>query len=1270
MSGIWQFWIDVGGTFTDCIGVSPTGVLHQYKTLSSGITKGAVCHTQSATHFSDPARSHDPSNFWNGCDLQLLDSAGDCVAASTIRKFSADSGTFKTETALPFATGQRYELDPKLPAPVLGIRWLLKLAANAPVPPIQVRFGTTRGTNALLTRTGARTALITTKGFADVPLIGNQDRPQLFDLDIRKPEPLFEAVIEADERTAADGSILQPLNVSHARQRLRSIRDQGVESIAICLMNAWIQPRHELSLRQLAQECGFSEVSHSHEVSPQIRFVPRCDTTVLDAYLNPVLRSYLSEIQRHLKGSRILMMTSAGGLIDSSAFRGRDSILSGPAGGVVGFSQVAESAGFDRSIGFDMGGTSTDVARFGGHFEYEHETTKAGVRMMTPVLAIETVAAGGGSICGFDGSRLHVGPASAGADPGPACYGSGGPLTVTDLNVFLGRVLSSYFPFDLDIKAVTQQLQQLQQSMQKSQTWKNSMSLQSLAEGLLQIANDNMVQAIRRVSVAKGYDPSEHVLVSFGGAGGQHACSVARSLGMSHVLLHPMAGILSAWGMGQADIRNRRTKSILKPLNEDSLKNLQVTIDSLITETKDHVRDQGVNGEQIGLPAIEIELRYTRTESTLPVPWGTVNECRQRFADEYQRLFGYTRPDCSIEIASVSVESVGRTAAETQSDDIYCEDSRAIPDDTTTTYFGGQQIDTAIYLRTSLHSGHFLTGPAIICEETSTILVEPNCQAKVTDNGSILISIGQSGTTADQKTTSHPDPILLEVFNNQFVSIAEQMGETLRRTSVSTNVRERLDYSCALFDADGQLVVNAPHVPVHLGAMSETVRAIMQDHPDMQPGDVFVTNDPYRGGSHLPDVTVLTPVFAEHSAPSFFVANRAHHAEIGGIVPGSMPPFSNSLAEEGVLIRSRLLAQAGTSSEYDLRTLLSSGEYPSRNVRDNLADLAAQSAANTCGTALLHQLCEERGVDTVLQYMYYVQHAAERKMRLALSRLDDRTYKFQDQLDDGSVIRVSISVNDDRATVDFTGTANVNSGNLNANRAITTAAVLYAFRCLLNEDVPLNAGVLAPLKLIIPTGLLNPPPGATPKESPAIVGGNVETSQRIVDVLLGALRLAAASQGTMNNLTFGDDTFGYYETICGGAGATPHLAGADAVHTHMTNTRLTDPEVFEQRYPVRLRQFGIRQGSGGTGRFSGGNGIVREIEFLRELQVSMLSQRRTCKPWGLESGTEGASGNNFLISRKRRETEPLPGAFSRTFNAGDILRIETPGGGGFGMAQP
>ena len=1272
MTSPWQFWIDVGGTFTDCIGIDPDGRLRQHKTLSSGITKGTVAKSPSPTCFVDPHRGKDPPGFWNGSSIRLFDRSGRCIASSTVECFSGDSGRIDVASELFFEPGQRYELDLQIPAPILAIRWLLQLRPGESIPLVTVRLGTTRGTNALLTRTGARTALITTSGFGDVPLIGNQDRPKLFDLEICKPEPLFETVVEVSERVAADGKILERLDYDHAQCLLKDLHQNGLESVAICLMNAWVRPQHEFELLRLARQAGFTEVSHSYEVSPQIRFVPRCDTTVLDAYLNPILRAYVSEIRQHLEGSRILVMTSAGGLVRSSAFRGRDSILSGPAGGVVGFSRVASDAGFDQAIGFDMGGTSTDVARFGGRFEYEQETSKAGVRIMTPVLAIETVAAGGGSICEFDGVRLHVGPASAAADPGPACYGSGGPLTVTDLNVYLGRVLSRYFPFELDVAAVKEQLEQLRRSMQQCDAWQATMSLHSLAEGLLQIANDNMVQAIRRVSITKGYDPADHVLVSFGGAGGQHACSVARALGITHVLMHPFAGILSAWGMGQADVRNRRKKSVLSPLTEESLEQLVRIVNSLTIETVNHVQRQGIDRSEIDDPVVELELRYSGTESTVVVPWASALICRQKFEKEYRRLFGYIRPDRPIEIASVIVEAVGQAVVPEEREQSEEVASGAIPDSATTTYLDGQHLETDIYLRDSLQPGCVLNGPVIISEPTSTILIESGCRAEVLVNGSILITICKRGQRNElsSESTALPDPVLLEVFNNQFVSIAEQMGQTLRRTSVSTNVRERLDYSCALFDRLGHLVVNAPHIPVHLGAMGETVCAIIQDHPDMQPGDVYVTNDPYRGGSHLPDVTVVTPVFTEGSIPSFFVANRAHHAEIGGIVPGSMPPFSTCLAEEGVLIRSRHLVRAGNSLEDELRAHLSEGAFPSRSVDDNLADLAAQAAANACGASLLMQLCRTRTVHQVQQYMLHVQKAAERKMRLALSRLEDRDWNFIDQLDDGSAIQVRIAVDDDSATVDFTGSADVHPGNLNANRAITTAAVLYAFRCLLNEDVPLNNGVLRPLNVIIPSGLLNPPAGEDLSNSPAMVGGNVETSQRIVDVLLGALRLAAASQGTMNNLTFGDGTFGFYETICGGAGATPKRHGADAVHTHMTNTRLTDPEILEQRYPVRLRQFSIRRGSGGNGKFRGGDGIIREIEFLKDLQVSMLSQRRTIAPWGLDGGNPGLTGRNSVVVNNAHVEIDLPGAFSRPFHVGETLRIETPGGGGAGPVTP
>ena len=1270
MNDQWQFWIDVGGTFTDCIGVAPDGVQRQFKTLSSGVTRGTVGTVGSKRSFSDPVRSDDPGGFWTGATLVLPDNDGRPVATSTVTSFDADEGTFVLDGDISASPGLRYELDLNLPAPVLGIRWLLGLSAADSVPPVQVRFGTTRGTNALLTRTGARTALVTTAGFADVPLIGNQDRPDLFDLNIRKPTPLFETVVEVSERIATDGTVVQPLDRGNARTKLQTLVDQGIESIAICLLNAWAEPRHEIDLLGMCLELGFDEVSHSFEVAPQIRLVPRCDTTVLDAYLNPVLRRYLDEIHQHLSESQILMMTSAGGLVDHTDFRGRDSILSGPAGGIVGFAQVAQRAGFDRAIGFDMGGTSTDVARFGGHFEYERETTKAGIRVMTPVLAIETVAAGGGSICGFDGVRLFVGPASAGASPGPACYGSGGRLTVTDLNVFVGRVLPDYFPFRLDRHAVVSRLAEVRSAMKKAGAWHDSMSLDSLAEGLLQIANDNMVQAIRRVSVARGYDPADHVLVSFGGAGGQHACAMARALRMKHVLLHPSAGILSAWGMGQADIRQRRTVSVLQPLLDESLSELRSRIDFLIRETRQHVERQGVPVEQLMDSAVELDLRYRGTESLLTVPLGSAAECYVRFEEEYQRQFGYTRVDCEIEIAALSVETVGCSSDDYEPAMRLTTSDRPAAEASTKIVFAGSTLAAKVYLREALRPGDQLVGPAILCEPTSTIFIEPQCEAEVLSDGSVLVTVDGDDGIGNQ-FDGHaedvlPDPVLLEVFNNQFVSIAEQMGEALRRTSVSTNVRERLDYSCALFDGDGRLVVNAPHVPVHLGAMGETVRAVILDHPGMEAGDVFVTNDPYRGGSHLPDITVITPVFISDERPAFFVANRAHHAEIGGIVPGSMPPFSQSLAEEGVLIRSQHLVRSGKSCEDDLRVLLSAGRYPSRSVDDNLADLAAQVAANTQGSALLTDLCSGIGVERVQRYMRHVQDAAEQKIRQVLRRLEDRRYTFVDQLDDGTVIQVAITVRTDQATIDFSGTSGVHSGNLNANRAITTAAVLYAFRCLLNEDVPLNAGVLAPLTLVIPEGLLSPPAGETPDESPAIVGGNVETSQRIVDVLLGALGLVAASQGTMNNLTFGDESFGYYETICGGAGATPSDDGADAVHTHMTNTRLTDPEVLEQRYPVRLHRFQIRQGSGGSGTHRGGHGVIREIEFLRALRVSMLSQRRTVAPWGMQGGLDGACGRNGLFSEDGSNADDIGGVFSSSVTPGDRLRIETPGGGGCG----
>ncbi|MBL8818794.1 MAG: hydantoinase B/oxoprolinase family protein [Planctomyces sp.] len=1362
---VWQFWIDAGGTFTDCIAVSPENTIHQFKTLSSGMTRGlcqlvsgssaAGSHGRvetgalnSAPLFSkvvfDENRSADPDGFWNGAEIRFLNSAGEVVSTRVVASFTgkrypksskperetkAGQGTFQLTEPVEFDTDSagtiRYELTTIWSAPVLAVRYLLGLRANEICPAVEMRFGTTRGTNALLTRTGASVALVTTQGFGDVPLIGNQTRPDLFAIRIQKPEPLFAFVLEVVERVTADGSVAERLDLSSPvllRDRstdkqtvlpdlsaaFSELRNRGVDSIALCLMHAWQNDVHEKQLEECARAAGFIEISRSSEVSPLIRYVPRCETTLLDAYLNPILRSYLNELQRQLPGSNIQVMTSSGGLVANRLFRGRDSVLSGPAGGVVGFSEAAKLEGFSKAIGFDMGGTSTDVARYDGAFEIEQETLKAGVRIMAPVLGIETVAAGGGSVCGFDGVRLFVGPQSAGASPGPACYGAGGPLTVTDLNVFLGRIIPDEFPFPLDNSAVQRRLEELRTAMGVAEGIHLPETLESLAEGLLEIANERMAQAICRVSVARGCNPADYLLVCFGGAGGQHACSVARKLGISKVLIHPFAGVLSAWGMGQAQVKSSREASVLKSLNLNTLAELHTTARELFEKAQFEVSSQ-VSKTDMQSASFTAYVRYAGTDGAIPISLDSeifsesastqsdVNlsemeaMVRDHFTTLHHQMFGYTREGHPLEVVSIRAECTGTRKP--------AKGSAIIPDGPRSAvehkhryaaiWFSGRLHSAPILHRSNLTRGEFVNGPAIICEDTSTIVVEPKCSVTLTDSGAFLLTIDPSARTEDNhhnaqlSATDHPetrlsveaDPVQLEVFTSRFTSIAEQMGETLRRTSISTNVRERLDFSCAVFDHLGRLVVNAPHVPVHLGAMGETVRAMMEDHPAMQAGDVFVTNDPFRGGSHLPDVTVVTPVFCDSDSaasvrfgrPDFYVANRAHHAEIGGIQPGSMPPFSSRLAEEGVLIRSQLLVSKGKFREDEIRRLLTSNDFPTRNVSDNIADLIGQVAANARGVALLKQLCEQHSTRLIADYMGHIQSASTRRMLMALNGLPHTSMEFSDQIDDGAVLKVKITVGNSGAILDFSGSADTHARNLNANRAITTAAVMYAFRCFLAQDVSLNEGILQPLTLIIPEGILNPTPGSTPATSPAIVGGNVETSQRIVDVLLGALNLAAASQGTMNNLTFGNSEFGYYETICGGSGACREGNGCTAVHTHMTNTRLTDPEVLEQRYPVRLRKFSIRRGSGGAGRYQGGDGVIREIEFLAPLTVSMLSQRRVTSPYGMDGGQTGMCGKNQIL-RPDTGWEDAGGAFSTRVSPGTILRIETPGGGGWGKS--
>ncbi len=1262
----WQFWIDVGGTFTDCLACTPDNTFRPIKVLSSGITKGRVESVATDDAFADPIRRDDPPRFWVGYEIRFLDHDGVTLASARVAEFDSATGSLTLDAPLPAAVqpGTRYELSAGEESPILAIRYALGLTLDAPFPPVSVRLGTTRGTNALLERKGARTAFVTTKGFADVLRIANQDRPRLFDLNIRKPEPLFESVVEIDERLDADGNVLRSPDPDLVKQQLSELKTTGVESVAICCLHSFANADHELLLERLAREAGFGEISTSSRLSPLIKIVSRGDTTVVDAYLNPILRRYVQSLRRSIGSSPLKMMTSAGGLIDADRFVGKDSILSGPAGGVIGFSRVAQRAGFEKAIGFDMGGTSTDVSRFDGDYELEFETVKAGVRVVAPMLAIETVAAGGGSICDFDGVKLTVGPHSAGADPGPACYGRGGPLTVTDVNLFLGKIPPERFPFPLDRDVVLSRLEALCKRL-ASAPQSRSFTPIELAEGFCKIANASMVRPIRKISVARGYDPSEYCIVSFGGAGAQHACAIAAALGSSQILIHPYAGILSAYGMGLADVRRFREQAVLQPLSDRQLEDLEPLFRRLEQQCHSEVQAEGVPDERIQPPIRSLDLRYTGIEATINVPRPEDGDYAARYEQLHQQLYGYVHAGREIEITAARVEVVGRTL-DPPVVEAALVPRTAVPSETTQTYFDGAWHTTGVYLREELRPGDEITGPSILCESTSTIVVDPGFTATITSREEVLIVAAGGHKSEDVSTQA--DPVMLEIFNNLFASIAEQMGVTLQRTSFSTNVKERLDFSCAIFDPDGDLVVNAPHIPVHLGAMSETVKRVIRDNPDLQPGNVVVTNDPFRGGSHLPDVTVVSPMHDEQSGRIlFFTASRAHHAEIGGVVPGSMPPFSKNLAEEGVLIRNFKLVDRGESREAELRALLTSGPLPSRCVHDNLADVSAQVAANNTGIRQLNELVERYSLDVVEAYMKHIQDAATQKMELALERLPDGLYERTDHLDDGAAIRVAIRIAGQRATVDFTGTDPVLPTNLNANRAIVTAAVLYVFRCLIDEDIPLNSGVLAPVEIVLRECFLNPPEHEAPEECAAIVGGNVETSQRVVDTLLGALALAAASQGTMNNLTFGDDTFGYYETICGGSGATPQADGADAVHTHMTNTRLTDVEVIERRYPVRLHEFSIRHGSGGAGLHHGGDGIVRRIEFLKPLHVQILSQRRgPHAPFGLDGGAPGTLGRNALQPSGSGDEQPLDACVALEAQPGDVLTIETPGGGGYG----
>jgi 5-oxoprolinase (ATP-hydrolysing) len=1150
-------------------------------------------------------------------------------------------------------------------AAVEGIRRMLALDPAEAIPSDlieSVKMGTTVATNALLERKGVRTALLINRGFADVLRIGTQQRPRLFDLRIVLPEQIYEEVVEFDGRFSAEGEELEPLNLEAVRESLVSLLAEGICSIAIVCIHGYRYPKHERLLADLARQLGFGQVSSSHETSQLIKLINRGDTAVVDAYLSPVLAKYVDGVHSALPGVRLLFMQSNGGLTDASHFRGKDAILSGPAGGIVGAAKVGIESGFERIIAFDMGGTSTDVTHFAGEFERRLETEVAGVRICAPMMHIHTVAAGGGSICRFDGSRLRVGPESAGAVPGPVCYRRGGPLTVTDCNVMLGRLPPNFFPkifgpggdLPLDVEVVRQRFKELSEM--------GGLPAERLASGFLRIAVENVANAIKKISVARGHDVSRYALVTFGGAGGQHACAVADALGMDRVFIHRFAGVLSAYGIGLAELRVLKECSVEKFLARSGLEEAERILADLETQARAELLAQG---SEIEAMVRKFNIRYEGSNTPLAVAAGTIEEMEKVFLQAHQARFGFVMDSGGrlLVIDSVSLEAIGRSDAE--SNDLQEPANRVAhapsePQARVDAMFENQWYSTPVFERSSMEPGSRINGPAIIVEATTTTVVELGWRAEITPGSHLLLvrAVPRPGRVA---VGTLVDPMLLELFNNVFMSVAEQMGAVLQNSAYSVNIKERLDFSCALFDGDGRLVANAPHVPVHLGSMGEAVRAIIRRRgAKIQPGDVYALNDPFAGGTHLPDVTVVTPVFGRSAHPVFWVASRGHHADIGGLTPGSMPPESRTIEQEGVMITDFLLVERGVFREAEFVSLLGSGRYPARNPAQNLGDIHAQIAANEKGGRELNSMIDHFGFEVVQAYMVHVRANAAEQVRRVIDRL--KPGRFVQKMDFGGEIHVQVTVDADArtATIDFTGTSPECTGNFNAPSSIVQAAVLYVFRTLVNEDIPLNDGCLEALKIVIPPGSL-----LAPRSPAAVVAGNVETSQAVTNALYGALGVLAAAQGTMNNLTFGNSRYQYYETICGGAGAGPGFEGASAVHTHMTNSRLTDPEVLELRYPVLIDAFQIRHGSGGHGFWSGGDGVIRRIRFREPMVVAVLANNRLIAPFGLEGGKPGKVGKTY-IQRSDGQTEDLGSCGQTEVQPGDAIIVETPGGGGFG----
>jgi 5-oxoprolinase (ATP-hydrolysing) len=1192
----WDFWIDRGGTFTDIIGRDTDGKLRAKKLLSD-----------------------NPENYRD--------------------------------------------------AAVEGIRQLLGVARGAAIPAGsigEVRMGTTVATNALLERKGDRTLFVITKGFRDTLRIGYQARPDIFARNIIKPEQLCERVVEVDERVLADGTVERTPDLAALRKALAAAQTDGIEAVAITFMHAYRYPEHERRAAAVARDLGFKQVSVSHEVSPLIKLVGRGDTTVVDAYLSPILARYIAQVAEELDvkrtGARLMFMMSSGGLTAANLFQGKDAILSGPAGGVVGFAQTGRAAGFGRVIGFDMGGTSTDVAHFDGEYERAFETEVAGVRVRAPMMLIHTVAAGGGSILRFDGARFRVGPDSAGAVPGPVCYRRGGPLAVTDANVAVGKLIPDLFPSifgsnqdqPLDASAVRTAFERLAADIGDGRT------AEQVADGFIQIANAKMAEAIKKISVQRGYDVTRYALNSFGGAGGQHACLVADALGMTRILIHPYSGLLSAFGMGLAEVRASRQISLDHPLDDAAPVAINRTAAPLRAEALRELAAQGVSEPQTTVE-VRAHVRYSGTDTALPIPVGAAAAMRSGFEEAHQRRFGFIDRDKQIVVEAVEVEAIGAGATFSESAAPLLASDTPRPLRPIKFFSQGAWRVGHAYLRDALRPGHRIAGPAIIIEANQTVVVEHGWRAELSALDHLVLERTSPAPRRVAVGTA-ADPVMLEIFNSLFMSIAEQMGVTLQNTAYSVNIKERLDFSCAVFDSRGSLVANAPHMPVHLGSMDRSVETVIRLNPDIQPGDVYMLNAPYNGGTHLPDITVCTPVFDEQGKTiRFWVASRGHHADVGGLSPGSMSPLATNIDEEGVYIDNFKLVERGHFREAETVALLKGARYPARNVVQNINDLKAQVAANAMGVRELNKMIANFGLDVVNAYMGHVQDNAAESVRAVLDRLKDSSFDYP--MDQGCVIRVKISVDKAarEATVDFTGTSEQRNDNFNAPRPVTRAAVLYVFRVMVDDLIPMNAGCLRPIKIIVPEGSM-----LAPRYPAAVVAGNVEVSQAVTNCLFGALGTLGSAQGTMNNLTFGNDRHQYYETICSGAPAGPGFDGAPGVHTHMTNSRLTDPEILETRFPVVLEDFHIREGSGGQGRWHAGDGTSRTIRFREAMDCAILSGHRRVPPFGADGGEVGEIGHN-IVRRTSGAIEELPGCAQTSMQPGDTITVVTPTGGGFGQ---